>query len=144
MIAQIIELGKLLGGLLFFMALNIACGSGTANLQQTFDKEILLNGIKKALFAFCGAVLICGAGLCLPEFEIALAADGGAVTIFEALRVGLIAAVTKYGYDGIKNFITMLGATTSLKATTGHESLPETTELVMDEDVVDVEVESVG
>ncbi len=144
MVEQIMELGRLLAGLMFFMALNILSGSGKANLLQEFNKEILMNGIKKAVYILLSVVLLCGAGLCLPEFELALSADGEPLTIFAALQGTLFAMNGAYGATALKNFIAVFGVKTSITQVTGHELLPEYTELVNDDDVVIADAESVG
>lgn len=143
MIEQIIELARLLGALLCFMLLNIAAGTGSANLQQMFDKETFLNGIKKVLYILFCCVMMCAAGLCLPNLEIAIV-DGVTTNVFEAMRLILLAANATYGFKAAGNFKNLFGVSSSVEVATPFESLPKATELIVEEDIDDVEVESVG
>ena len=130
------QLGRLLAGLFCFMALNLISGSGKANLEDSFDKDVLVAGIKKAIFVFISIVLLCGAGLCLPEFEFAVGANGTPLTIFAALQAALVAANAKYGFDAITNLTNIFGVKTSIaKEQPIEDSIPEETEYGYEEEI---------
>lgn len=136
MIEQMFQLGRLLAGLFCFMALNLIAGTGKANLEDSFDRDVFFAGIKKALFIFICVVLLCGAGLCLPEFEFGVGTDGAPLTIFAALQAALVAANAKYGFDAISNVSKIIGVKTTIaKEQPIEDSIPEETEYGYEEEI---------
>ena len=145
MVEQMIQLSRLLAGLFCFIALNLISGTGKANLENSFDKTVFIAGIKKALFIFICIILLCGAGLCLPEFEFAVGAEGAPLTIFAALKAALVAANAKYGFDAITNLTNIFGVKASVvgKEQSIEASIPEETEFNSIEEEINPE-EGVG
>lgn len=110
------ELLKLIGlliSLLAFMIANIIFGSVLAEMKNTWDKEALFKGIKKAIAIALGLTLVYFGGLFIPDLAV-VDIGGMSLTVNNALDVIFTAGIVLYAYKALTNVAKLIGVETSV------------------------------
>lgn len=123
------EMLKLVCGLLLCMGANISLGIACADIKKEFNKETLLNGIKKALAVVAGLVMLyCAGTMCLPEFKL-FELNGEMLTIVDALGSIFYAAILLYGGEALIKLVKVFNLKSKIEEAAIVATVPEVTEL---------------
>lgn len=125
---QLKHLLLLVTALVMLMGANVLLGAVVAGLKKNFDKEVLKDGIKKALAIALALVMVYIAGLCLPDIKL-VEYKNEVLTIIDALDASFLAGIIVYAGKVFKNIFTLFTVKTS-SASSPFESIPVETELM--------------
>lgn len=124
---QLKHLLLLVTALVMLMGANVILGSIIAGLKKTFDKEVLKDGIKKAVAIAVAFVMVYIAGLCLPDIKLVEYKEE-VLTIIDALDTSFLVGIGVYAGKVFKNIFTLFTVKTS-EASSPFDSIPSETGL---------------
>lgn len=121
------EMMKLVCGLLLCMGANISLGVANADIKKEFDKETLVNGIKKAIAVVVALVMLYCAGVyCLPEVKL-FEFNGELLTIVDALEAIFYAAIVLYGGEALVKVLKVFNLKSKVQEPEVVATIPEET-----------------
>lgn len=121
------EMMKLVCGLLLCMGANISLGVASADIKKEFDKETLVNGIKKAIAVVIALVMLYSAGtMCLPEVKL-FEFNGELLTIVDALESIFYVAIVWYGSEALFKVAKVLNLKSKIQEPEIVATIPEET-----------------